>query len=57
MLKLNCVSTKGRSLKNVQNLFLANVALLDDALFLFDGGMYALGSAFTAVNICTFDSI
>jgi hypothetical protein len=35
----------------MQNFFLANTAFLVDALFLFDGGIYALGSALTMLEL------
>jgi hypothetical protein len=41
----------------MQNFFLANTAFLVDALFLFGGGIYALGSALRAVNLCTSSSV
>jgi hypothetical protein len=36
---------------------LENIALLDDALFLFDGAIYAHGSAFRAANFSTSSSV
>ncbi|KDR16828.1 hypothetical protein L798_09347 [Zootermopsis nevadensis] len=51
----NYVRFKGWSLKNLQNSCLVRAALRDDAVFLFDVVIYALGSALTAEKPCPDD--